>query len=114
MDQFFSNQYATFRQENLYYPFASGVDWQLALWLLCSWLSMAAINDFLSLKLVHLFFFYSRFKLTCVSDQTTSYLLSISEGATTLSRNVSLWALLEITCSPPQGCNQMQSHCLLL
>ena len=56
MDQFFSDQYAPFRQENLYYPFVSAADWQLASWLLCSHLSMAAIDDFLSLKLVHLFF----------------------------------------------------------
>ena len=52
MGQFFNNQYATFRQENTYYPFALGADWQLSPWLLRSGLSMAAINDFLSLKLV--------------------------------------------------------------
>ena len=52
MGQFFNDRYATFRQQNLYYPFASRVDWQLASWLLCSRLSMAAINDFLSLELV--------------------------------------------------------------
>ena len=56
MDQFFSDRYATFRQENLYYPFTSAADWQLASWLLRSHLSMAAIDDFLSLKLVRLFF----------------------------------------------------------
>ena len=52
MDQFFNDQYATLRQENLYYPFASRMDWQLASWLLRSRLSMAAIDDFLSLELV--------------------------------------------------------------
>ena len=56
MDQFFADQYADFRQENLYYPFASRIDWQLASWLLRSRLSMAAIDDFLSLELVCRFF----------------------------------------------------------
>ncbi|KAI5981814.1 hypothetical protein EDD15DRAFT_2379006 [Pisolithus albus] len=52
MDRFFDDQYATLRQQNLYYPFASAGDWQLASWLLRSQLSMAAIDDFLSLQLV--------------------------------------------------------------
>ncbi|KIJ16552.1 hypothetical protein PAXINDRAFT_11002 [Paxillus involutus ATCC 200175] len=52
MNQFFSNQYASVREENLYYPFASNVDWQLASWLLCLRLSMAAIDGFLSLELI--------------------------------------------------------------
>ncbi|KAI6011479.1 hypothetical protein EDC04DRAFT_2580456 [Pisolithus marmoratus] len=52
MDQCFDDQYATLQQQNLYYLFASGADWQLVSWLLCSWLSMAAIDDFLSLQLV--------------------------------------------------------------
>ena len=56
MDQFFADQYAGFRRENLYYPFASRVDWQLASWLLRSRLSMAAIDNFLSLELVCRFF----------------------------------------------------------
>ena len=68
MDQFFNDQFAPLRHENLYYPFASGADWQLASWLLRSHLSMAAIDDFLSLKLVCFFFFFSRLKLTRVSD----------------------------------------------
>jgi len=57
MDQFFSDQYASFQRENLYYPFASRVDWQLASWLLRSRLSIAAIDDFLALELVCLFSF---------------------------------------------------------
>ncbi|KIK20320.1 hypothetical protein PISMIDRAFT_13073 [Pisolithus microcarpus 441] len=52
MDWFFDDQYTTLRWQNLYYPFALAGDWQLALWLLRSWLSMAAIDDFLSLQLV--------------------------------------------------------------
>jgi hypothetical protein len=52
MDQFFNDECAGQRKENLYYPFASGAEWQLASWLLRSRLSMAAIDDFLSLQLV--------------------------------------------------------------
>jgi len=52
MDQFINDQHATHQKENLYYPFASRVDWQLASWLLRSHLSMAAIDEFLSLQLV--------------------------------------------------------------
>lgn len=52
MDQFFSDEYGELRKENLYYPFASQQDWQLASWLLRSRLSMAAIDSFLSLQLV--------------------------------------------------------------
>ncbi|KIK11045.1 hypothetical protein PISMIDRAFT_123437, partial [Pisolithus microcarpus 441] len=52
MDWFFDNQYVTLRWQNLYYPFTSAGDWQLASWLLRSRLSMAAIDDFLSLQLV--------------------------------------------------------------
>ena len=51
-DQFSNDPHATHRTENLYYPFASSADWQLASWLLRSRLSMAAIDEFLSLHLV--------------------------------------------------------------
>ena len=57
LDQFFSDEYVALCQENLYYPFASGVDWELALWLLRLHLSMAAIDEFLSLQLVRPSFF---------------------------------------------------------
>jgi len=75
MDQFFADEYSRFRQENLYYPFASETDWQLASWLLCCRLSMAAIDTFLLLELVCLFVFYFIFKLTRNSDQAASHLL---------------------------------------
>ena len=51
-DQFSNDPHATYRTENLYYPFASSIDWQLVSWLLRSHLSMAAIDKFLSLHLV--------------------------------------------------------------
>lgn len=52
MDEFFSDQYGELRKQNLFYPFASQQDWQVASWLLRSRLSMAAIDSFLSLDLV--------------------------------------------------------------
>ncbi|KAI6020926.1 hypothetical protein BKA83DRAFT_4126818 [Pisolithus microcarpus] len=52
MDQFFSDQYGKLHKENLFYLFASQEDWQIALWLLHSHLSMAAIDSFLSLNLL--------------------------------------------------------------
>ena len=52
MDQFFSDKHSELRKENLFYPFASQEDWQVASWLLHSRLSMAAIDSFLSLDLV--------------------------------------------------------------
>ncbi|KAG1765866.1 hypothetical protein EV702DRAFT_1050860 [Suillus placidus] len=44
--------YAAHHKENIYYPFASLQDWELGSFLLCSSLSMAAINQFLGLELV--------------------------------------------------------------
>ncbi|KAI6018499.1 hypothetical protein PISMIDRAFT_96863 [Pisolithus microcarpus 441] len=52
MDQFFSDQYGELCKENLFYPSASQEDWQIALWLLCSCLSMAVIDGFFSLDLL--------------------------------------------------------------
>jgi hypothetical protein len=52
MDKFDSHEHAHLRKENLYYPFASRQDWEMALFLLQSSLSMDSINEFLSLELV--------------------------------------------------------------
>ena len=52
MDTFGSDQFSEFRKSNLYYPFASRSEWELALWLLRSGLSMRAIDAFLSLPIV--------------------------------------------------------------
>ncbi|KAG6377868.1 hypothetical protein JVT61DRAFT_14650 [Boletus reticuloceps] len=52
MGNFFADKYGLLRHENLFYPFASGADWQLGSWLLRSGLSMAAIDSFLSLDLI--------------------------------------------------------------
>jgi hypothetical protein len=54
MDAFNSDKYAGHRHQNLYYPFQTRSEWELASWLLRSGLSMRAIDDFLSLELVSL------------------------------------------------------------
>jgi hypothetical protein len=52
MEEFDHDQYAGERVENLYYPFLSRDEWELAAFLLRSDLSMASIDMFLSLNLV--------------------------------------------------------------
>jgi len=52
MSEFNCNQYALEHIENIYYPFASQDEWELAAFLLWSDLSMGSIESFLSLKLV--------------------------------------------------------------
>ena len=54
MDLFDQDKYANERMANLYYPFASQSEWELASYLLKSDLSMAAIDEFLNLQLVSL------------------------------------------------------------
>ncbi|KAG2056816.1 hypothetical protein BDR06DRAFT_848372, partial [Suillus hirtellus] len=43
---FDADENSVYRKMNLYYPFSSQQDWQLAAWLLCSGLSMGKINSF--------------------------------------------------------------------
>ena len=52
MNKFDNDQHSNYRKENLFYPFASREEWQLASFLLRSGMSMALINEFLSLDLV--------------------------------------------------------------
>lgn len=58
MDAFHDDEYAQERENNLFYPFASREEWQLASYLLCSDLSNAAIDEFLKLDLVRLLYIY--------------------------------------------------------
>ena len=53
MDEFDSDAHGSERVNNLYYPFKSREEWELASFLLHSDLSMASITKFLSLNLVH-------------------------------------------------------------
>ncbi|RDB15504.1 hypothetical protein Hypma_004161 [Hypsizygus marmoreus] len=52
MDQFDQDEYAAQRTNNLYYPFASRNEWELASFLICSGLSISSINKFLALGLI--------------------------------------------------------------
>ncbi|KAF8880392.1 hypothetical protein BD779DRAFT_1675909 [Infundibulicybe gibba] len=52
LDKFNMDQYAAERTTNLYYPFASKEEWEFALFLLRSKLSMVAINAMLTLQLI--------------------------------------------------------------
>jgi hypothetical protein len=52
MDRFDADPYAQHRESNLYYPFASKQDWEIGAFLERSRLSMAAIDEFLSLEMV--------------------------------------------------------------
>ncbi|KAG6372397.1 hypothetical protein JVT61DRAFT_7869 [Boletus reticuloceps] len=50
--KFRQDKFAPHREFNPYYPFSTAEDWEVASFLLTSKLSMRAINDFLSLKLI--------------------------------------------------------------
>lgn len=52
MMEFNNDVFSNERITNLYYPFRSRAEWEFAFFLLCSDLSMATIDTFLSLKLV--------------------------------------------------------------
>ncbi|KAG2032590.1 hypothetical protein BDR03DRAFT_1015117 [Suillus americanus] len=52
MDQFSENEYVAERKENPHWPFASEPDWEMALFLLQSNLSMADIYKYLKLEFV--------------------------------------------------------------
>ena len=52
MDLFDKDPHSDKRKDNLYYPFASRQEWEVALYLLCSSLSMAELDKFLKLELV--------------------------------------------------------------
>jgi hypothetical protein len=55
MDKFDLDDFAELRKKNLYYPFALKDDWEMAAFLLRSGMSMALIDDFLTLQLVSTF-----------------------------------------------------------
>jgi hypothetical protein len=63
MGKFDLDDFADQRKENLYYPFASKEDWELAAFLLRSGMSMALIDDFLKLQIVSLFALVSKYTI---------------------------------------------------
>ncbi|KAI6101840.1 hypothetical protein F5141DRAFT_1065808 [Pisolithus sp. B1] len=52
MDTFHKDQYSSERRNNLYFPFALQQEWQFASWLLCSRLSLIAIDSLLALDIL--------------------------------------------------------------
>ncbi|KAG1855876.1 hypothetical protein C8R48DRAFT_776244 [Suillus tomentosus] len=52
LELFDADENSVYRKTNLYYPFSSRRDWQLAAWLLRSGLSMGKIDSFLSLEMI--------------------------------------------------------------
>jgi hypothetical protein len=52
MDRFHQDRFNSERADNVYYPFASRSEWELASYLTRSGLSVASINKFISLALV--------------------------------------------------------------
>ncbi|KAG1808474.1 hypothetical protein EV424DRAFT_1574242 [Suillus variegatus] len=52
LDSFHSDENNTYRTGNHYYPFSGRRDWEVALWLLRSGLSMAKVDSFLSLEMI--------------------------------------------------------------
>lgn len=49
MDVFDRDEHATMQEDNIYYPWTSWPEWELASFLLCSSFNMAAVDNFLSL-----------------------------------------------------------------
>jgi hypothetical protein len=52
MDIFRQDKYAKDREKNVYYPFASADEWELASYIIRSNMTVAATDDFLKLRLV--------------------------------------------------------------
>ena len=59
LDKFNRDQYSAMQEENLYYPWASQPEWELASFLVHLSLSMAAVDQFLSLDLVSQFILFN-------------------------------------------------------
>jgi hypothetical protein len=57
MDVFDNDEHACHRVDNMFYPFASEQDWELGSWLGRSDLSMASVDELLSLELVCFIYF---------------------------------------------------------
>jgi hypothetical protein len=81
LERFEADELGKYRTSNIYYPFASRGDWELASWLLCSSLSMNAIDSLLSLDLVRpIVLAHYIHSLTFGLDKILTYLISNGEG----------------------------------
>ena len=82
MDRFDTDPHAEKRVGNIYYPFLSKEEWNLASWLLCSGLSMRAIDDFLALPIVSLYMCVTSAPLIGGQDPAALTLLHDCENTT--------------------------------
>ncbi|KAI6006706.1 hypothetical protein F5J12DRAFT_782941 [Pisolithus orientalis] len=104
MDKFNGDQFSNLQASNLYYPFNSHNEWELASWLLHSGLSMRAIDSVLSLSIISL----SLFSLKIIIDMHQIQLQNISfhtaralRGLAELLPGGPCWHSMEITPSQP-------------
>lgn len=61
MELFYRDTHSQHRADNVFYPFASKQDWEIASWLVRSNLSIPVIDEFLSLELVCLITIFNYF-----------------------------------------------------
>lgn len=61
MDKFNQDQYAAYRKENLYYPFASREEWEYSFFLVRSNMSLALVDELLKLRMVCFLYLFSHF-----------------------------------------------------
>lgn len=98
MGKFDLDDFADQRKKNLYYPFASREEWEMAAFLLRSGMSMALIDDFLNLQTVSnpLFSLEICYLFVCMVDSRSPPLISNSKGLERPSRNASCWTIMEV------------------
>ena len=69
MDDFWADQYVEERCDNVFYPWALKQEWAFASWLLCSHLSMVAIDTLLLLDIISNTFSLVHSLISCRSNQ---------------------------------------------
>ena len=98
MDKFNDDEHVATREDNLYYPWASCPEWELASFLLCSSLSMATINQFLSLDLVSesLLILHMNDLWPSHIDQTLRTFITYCQRSSWKRRDSPHWAYVEL------------------
>jgi hypothetical protein len=109
-----TDEYAQVRQDNVHYPFASQIEWELASWLSASSLSQKAIDQFLRLAYVRACK-PSRANSTDRKLGTTkSPNIPISKRAASPDRSATRWTTMEIdTDNSPGISNEVADDALL-
>ena len=96
MGDFWANQYTEQRCENVYYSWMSKQEWAFASWLLCSHLSMVAIDSLLLLDIVR-----NNFQLSLFSDPLQIKCASLSFCSVKELRAHVLQTVQNARCTPP-------------